>query len=82
MVLHLLVETSRVPPGPVRARLPDRDHLGARAAMVRRRHRQGHHSRAESHQGVRAQGSRREEPVPRRQVSEAPGRAERAQSSW
>ena len=67
-----LVEASRVPPGPVRARLPDRYHLGSRAALVRSRHRQGHHPRAESHQGVRAQGSRREEPVPRRQVSRAP----------
>ena len=74
MVLHLFVEASWVPPGPVRARLPDRDHLGARAAMVRRRHRQGHHPRAESHQGIRAQGSRREEPVPRRQVSGVPGK--------
>ena len=74
MVLHLLVEASRVPPGPVRARLPDRDHFGAWTALVRRRHRQSHHPRAESHQGVRTQGSRREEPVPWRQVSGTPGR--------
>ena len=73
-MLHLLVEASRVSPGSVRPRLPDRDHLDPRAALVRGRYRQSHHPRAESNQGVRAQSSRGEEPVPRRQVSAAPGR--------
>jgi len=57
-VLSMSTEGLRLPPRHLRARLADRRVLSDGSAVVRRRHRQGDHARAQSYGRVRSQSSR------------------------